>query len=104
MVGLLPLCATSMIEPWQRERVPGVMELFAERSRRMPELLANIFSGRGHADRGLMALVDPDRLRRILAIMLDENEFLSPYGIRALSRYHLEHPIRVCTPEAGSIA
>jgi hypothetical protein len=39
-----------------------------------------------------MALVNPDRLRRILARMLDENEFLSPYGIRALSRYHLEHP------------
>ena len=92
MVGLLPLCATTMIEPWQRERVPGVMELFAERTRRMPGLTANIFSGRGHADRGLMALVDPDRLRRVLAIMLDESEFLSPYGIRALSRYHLEHP------------
>jgi hypothetical protein len=36
--------------------------------------------------------IAPDRLRRILACMLDENEFLSPYGIRALSRYHLEHP------------
>ena len=92
MVGLLPLCATTMIEPWQRERVPKVMELFAERIRRMPELEANIFSGRGHADRSLMALVDPVRLRRILKIMLDENEFLSPHGIRALSRYHLDHP------------
>ncbi len=47
MVGLLPLCATTMIEPWQRERVPKVMELFAERIRRMPELEANVFSGRG---------------------------------------------------------
>ena len=92
MVGLLPLCATTVIEPWQRERVPRIMELFAERIRRMPELEANIFSGRGHADRGLMALVDPVRLRRILKIMLDENEFLGPHGIRALSRYHLEHP------------
>jgi hypothetical protein len=92
MVGLLPLCATSVIEPWQRERVPGVMKLFEERIRRMPELLRNIYSGQGHAGRGLMALVNPDRLRRILACMLDEKEFLSPYGIRALSRYHLEHP------------
>jgi len=93
MVGLLPLCATTIIEPWQRDRVPGVMKLFAERTRRMPELLSNIFLGqRGHADRGLMALVNPDRLRRILACMLDENEFLSPHGIRALSRYHLAHP------------
>jgi hypothetical protein len=39
VVGLLPLCATSVIEPWQRERVPRVMKLFEERSRRMPELL-----------------------------------------------------------------
>ena len=39
-----------------------------------------------------MALVNQDRLRRILSRMLDENEFLSPYGIRALSRYHAEHP------------
>jgi hypothetical protein len=92
MVGLLPLCATSIVEPWERERVPGVMKLFTERSRRMPELLSNYFEGRGHADRGLMALVSPVRLRRILAYMLDEKEFLSPHGIRALSRYHLEHP------------
>jgi hypothetical protein len=92
MVGLLPLCATSVTEPWQRERVPGVMKLFEERSRRMPELLRNVYAGRGYGDRGLMALVGPDRLRRILARLLDESEFLSPHGIRALSRYHLEHP------------
>jgi Glycosyl hydrolase family 63 C-terminal domain len=42
--------------------------------------------------RGISALVNPDRLRRILSRMLDENEFLSPYGIRALSRSHAEHP------------
>ena len=40
----------------------------------------------------MIALVNPERLRRILARMLDENEFLSPYGIRALSRYHRDHP------------
>ena len=57
VVGLLPLCATSVTEPWQRERVPGVMKLFEERSRRMPELLTNVYAGRGCADRGLMALV-----------------------------------------------
>ena len=39
-----------------------------------------------------MALVNPDRLRRILSRMLDENEFLSPYGIRALSRFHKDNP------------
>jgi hypothetical protein len=92
MVGLLPLCATSVTEPWQRDMVPGVTQLFDERTRRMPGLLANVYAGRGHADRGLMALVGPERLRRILARMLDESEFLSPHGIRAVSRYHLEHP------------
>jgi len=44
------------------------------------------------ADRGILALVTPERLRRILTKMLDENEFLSPYGIRALSKFHEQHP------------
>jgi hypothetical protein len=96
MVGLLPLCATTVIEPWQRERVPKVMKVLRERLEHMPELLGSIHpTGRGHlgyAERGLAALVNPERLRRILSRMLDENEFLSPYGIRALSRYHAEHP------------
>ena len=51
--------------------------------------------GPGHfgvAERGILALVNPERLRRILAKMLDENEFLSPYGIRSLSKFHEQHP------------
>ena len=96
MVGLLPLCATTVIEPWQRERVPRAAGMMLERLRRMPELLDSIHpTGPGHlgyADRGISALVNPQRLRRILTRVLDENEFLSPYGIRALSRYHAEHP------------
>jgi hypothetical protein len=92
IVGLLPMCASSFNEPEERKHVPTVMKLFEERKQRMPELLTNIYEGRGYADRGLMALVSPKRLRRILSIMLDENEFLGPHGIRALSRYHLEHP------------
>jgi hypothetical protein len=96
MVGLLPLCATTVVEPWMRERVPVVVEHFGERLRRMPELLASIHpTGPGHfgyGDRGIIALVNPARLRRILACLLDENEFLSPYGIRSLSRWHETHP------------
>jgi hypothetical protein len=96
MVGLLPLCATTVIEPWQRERAPAATSILRERLQRMPELLESIHpTGPGHfgyAERGIAALVNPDRLRRILSRMLDENEFLSPYGIRALSRYHDEHP------------
>jgi len=96
MVGMLPICATTVVEPWQRERLPHFLELFAMRLRRMPWLLQRIHpTGPGHfgvAGRGIASLVGPDRLRRILSRMLDENEFLSPYGIRAVSRYHAEHP------------
>ena len=96
MVGLLPLCATTVIEPEQRERIPRVMEMLHERLQRMPDLLKSIHpTGPGHlgyGDRGIVALVNPDRLRRILSRMLDEKEFLSPYGIRAISRYHADHP------------
>jgi len=96
MVGLLPLCATTVIEKWQRERIPRAMVHIAERLRRMPELWETMHpTGPGHygvADRGIMAMVTPERLRRILTKMLDENEFLSPYGIRALSKFHEQHP------------
>jgi Glycosyl hydrolase family 63 C-terminal domain len=96
MVGLLPICATTVVEQWQRERVPELTARTYERFRRMPELAASIHAtGPGHfgvAERGILALVNEERLRRIFSRMLDENEFLSPYGIRALSRYHAEHP------------
>ncbi len=96
MVGLLPLCATTVMEPWQRELVPQTLATNMERIRRMPELLESIHpTGPGHfgvGERGIIALVNPVRLRRILSRMLDENEFLSPYGIRALSREYADHP------------
>ncbi len=96
MVGLLPLCATTVVEKWQRERIPRAMAQVFERLRRMPELLKSIHpTGPGHlgvAERGVMALLNPERLRRILSKMLDENEFLGPYGIRSLSKFHERHP------------
>ena len=62
----------------------------------MPELLTTIHpTGPGHfgvAERGILALVNPERLRRILSRMLDENEFLSPHGIRSISKFHKDHP------------
>ncbi len=96
MVGLLPLCATTVIERWQRERVPRVVEAFLDRLVRMPELAQHVHAtGPGHLgvhERGIFALVSEERLRRILRRVLDEDEFLSPYGVRALSRHHLDEP------------
>ena len=96
MVGLLPLCATTVLEPWQRDRVPKSLASYAERAKKMPELTKVIHpTGPGHfgvGGRGIAALVTPERLRRILTKMLDEEEFLSPYGIRSLSKFHEKHP------------
>ena len=93
LVGLLPICATAVVEPWQRDRMPRLLAYWQERVERMPELLKSIHSiSLGYGNRGIMAVVNQDRLRRILGRMLDENEFLGQYGIRSISRYHKDHP------------
>jgi hypothetical protein len=96
MVGLLPLCATTVVEKWQRELVPQATAETQKRMRQMPELRQSIHptgpGALGVAERGIFALVNPERLRRILSKMLDEGEFLSPYGIRSVSRFHERHP------------
>jgi hypothetical protein len=96
MVGLLPICATTVIEQAQREHVPHLTKMLREQMERMPELWESLHAtGPGHFgvhERGIFALVNEQRLRRILTRMLDENEFLSSYGLRSISRYHDEHP------------
>jgi hypothetical protein len=94
MVGLLPLCATTVFEANVLERLPDVHERFMSFLKARPEMRGFIHDpekyGRG---RHLMqAVLNERNLRRVLKILLDEQEFLSPFGIRALSRYHAEHP------------
>jgi hypothetical protein len=94
MVGLLPLCAATVFEGELGHQYPELEERFAWFLEARPELVAAIHDPRkpGYAGRRLGAILDETKLRRVLTTMLDENEFLSPYGLRSLSRYHAEHP------------
>ncbi len=95
LVGLLPMCAATVFDGDLIEKHPEMFErlvLFAERfSDALPQLAKR--PGPNPEGRRMASLVDEERLRRILAIMLDENEFLGPYGIRAISRRHLDNPV-----------
>ena len=94
MVGLIPLFAVETLEPELLERLPGFkrrLEWFIDNRR---DLIGNVACMRspGRGERRLLSIMDREQLRRVLQFMLDENEFLSPYGIRALSRYHKDNP------------
>jgi hypothetical protein len=94
MVGLIPLFAVETLEPSLMNRLTGFkrrLDWFVENRR---DLTANVACMRspGEGERRLLSIVSAEQLRRILKIMLDENEFLSPYGIRALSRAHRDKP------------
>ena len=94
LVGLLPMCAATVVEPDVIERYPRIAGLVATFLDRNSDLLANIADPLrpGVHGRHLLSLVNEDRLRRMLARMLDEDRFLGPHGIRSVSRWHLEHP------------
>ena len=94
MVGLLPLCAVTVFEGEIRKIAPQLNDrlhaLLADR----PELAGFIHDPMklGKGGRRMSAALNEEKLRRVLTRMLDENEFFSPYGIRALSRFHADHP------------
>jgi hypothetical protein len=94
LVGLLPLCATAVIEPSLLERFPRLGASISDFLRRNSDLIGSIPDPRvpGVGGRRLLSLVDDTKLRRILERMLDEERFLSPHGIRSISRWHLDHP------------
>lgn len=96
MVGLLPLCAVTVFEGEFRRRFPEILKRLGSFLEARPDLVAFIHDPAkpGYNDRRLGAILDETKLRRVLAKMLDESEFLSPYGIRSLSRYHLHHPYK----------
>jgi hypothetical protein len=97
LVGLLPLCASTVVEASGiAARHPRIMELVEVFKKRHGDLLKQIAPAdekfKGYADRRLLSVCNKEKIQRILAHMLDENEFFGPYGIRSISRYHLEHP------------
>jgi hypothetical protein len=94
MVGLLPLCAVTSFESELLRRYPQIADRMREFLGSRPELRAFIHDPGlvGEGGRRLAAMLDETKLRRVLATMLDEQEFLGAYGIRSLSKYHADHP------------
>jgi hypothetical protein len=96
LVGLLPLCASTVFAADAATRYPKLSEMIAQFRKRHPELVSHVAPTDegfiGYKGRRLLAIVNKRKLERVLAYMLDENEFLGPHGIRSLSRHHLDHP------------
>ena len=94
LVGLVPLFATDTLEQQSIDRHPGFkkrMQWFIDNRKDLTDGLASMTEG-GMEERRLLSVVNRSRLERILQRMFDETEFLSKYGIRSVSRYHLDHP------------
>jgi hypothetical protein len=90
LVGLIPLFAVETLEPAVVDALPGFkrrMQWFIDNRPELAEHLTETAGGRR-----LLSIVGRDQLPRVLRYMLDEGEFLSPFGIRAVSRFHRDHP------------
>jgi hypothetical protein len=94
LVGLIPLLAVQTLEPEVLARHDGFRRRLDWFIENRPDLTAHVACMRspGRGERRLLAVVDGEQLRRVLAVMLDEREFLSPYGLRAVSQVHRDAP------------
>ncbi|HEV8550112.1 MAG TPA: glucosidase [Polyangiaceae bacterium] len=94
MVGLIPLFAVEVLEPGLFDALPGFTRRLRWFLEKRPDLanLVSRWQETASGERHLLSLLRGHRMKRLLARMLDETEFLSPYGVRSLSRYHLENP------------
>jgi hypothetical protein len=92
MVGLIPLFAVETLEEKVLSKLPGFKRRLEWFLANRPDLTTGCIRNPGNSERRLLSVVGRDQLRRVLKYMLDENEFFSPYGIRAISRFHREHP------------
>lgn len=100
-VGIIPLFAVEILDPELLERVPLFTRHVEHILQSRPELASLIsrWHEPGKGERRLLSLVRGHRMKRILARVLDEAEFLSPFGIRSLSRFHLDNPYEFATPQ-----
>jgi hypothetical protein len=94
MVGLIPLFAVETLEPETLKQLPNFKKRLEWFIQNRPDLRSNVacMETKGVGARRLLAIASPDKLKRILQKMLDESEFFGDYGIRAVSRYHADHP------------
>jgi hypothetical protein len=96
-VGIMPLFAVEAFDAETMACVPDFRRRFEWFLKHRPELAKDVahIGKRGQDDRALFSLVAPERLKRILRRTLDESEFLSPHGIRSVSKYHEKNPYRL---------
>jgi hypothetical protein len=107
MVGLIPLFAVETLEPQMLERLPGFRRRMEWVLNHRPELarLVSRWNEPGLGERRLLSLLRGSRMKKLLRRMLDESEFLSDYGVRALSKYHAAHPYTLtCKGDSVKVA
>jgi hypothetical protein len=97
IVGLIPLFAVETIEPSLLQELPDFAARVRWFMKNRPDLCDNIFEldELGQGRRQMLSILNPSRLRQVLRRMLDEGEFLSPYGIRSVSLWHRQHPVSI---------